>query len=75
MPNRSKARPDLKAIGSRVRSLRGRMQQEVFASELGLSQGQLSKVERGKSAPTLETLLRLASAFGKTLDWIVLGKD
>jgi len=51
------------------------MQQEVFASELGLSQGQLSKVERGKSAPTLETLLRLASAFGKTLDWIVLGKD
>jgi transcriptional regulator with XRE-family HTH domain len=37
-------------------------------------QGQLSKVERGKVAPTLEILLGLATKFGKSLDWIA-GSD
>ena len=75
MANRNKSIPDLKAIGSRVRSLRGRVRQQKFASEMGLSQGQLSKVERGKGAPTLELLLGLAAKFGKTIDWIVRGED
>jgi hypothetical protein len=33
---------------------------------------QLSKVERGKVAPTLEILLGVATKFGKSLDWIVI---
>jgi transcriptional regulator with XRE-family HTH domain len=39
-----------------------------------MSQGQLSKVERGKVAPTLEMLLGLATKFDKSLDWIVRGE-
>jgi transcriptional regulator with XRE-family HTH domain len=38
-----------------------------------VAQGQLSKVERGKVAPTLEILVGLATKFGKSLDWIVKG--
>jgi transcriptional regulator with XRE-family HTH domain len=49
------------------------MRQEELASQLGVSQGQLSKVERGKVAPTLEILLGVATKFGKSLDWIVRG--
>jgi transcriptional regulator with XRE-family HTH domain len=49
------------------------MRQEKLALELGVSQGQLSKVERGEVAPTLEILLGVAIKFGKTLDWIVRG--
>ena len=49
------------------------MLQEELASQLGVSQGQLSKVERGKVAPTLEILLCVATRFGKSLDWIVKG--
>ena len=49
------------------------MRQEDLASQLGISQGQLSKVERGQIAPTLEILLGMATKFGKSLDWIVTG--
>jgi transcriptional regulator with XRE-family HTH domain len=57
----------------RIRGLRGDMRQEELASQLGVSQGQLSKVERGKVAPTLEILLGVATKFSKSLDWIVRG--
>jgi transcriptional regulator with XRE-family HTH domain len=63
----------LKAIGLRVRVLRGDLRQEDLALQLRISQGQLSKVERGRIAPTLEMLLAIANRFGKSLDWIVGG--
>jgi len=49
------------------------MRQEELASQLGVSQSQLSKVERGNVAPRLEILLGMAIKFGKSLDWIVKG--
>lgn len=65
---------DLRAIGARVRNLRGNILQEELALVIGISQGQLSKIESGKMAPTLETVVNLASHFSKSLDWIVTGK-
>lgn len=38
-------------------------------------EGQLSKIERGKVAPSVEVLLRLRERFGKKVDWILTGKD
>jgi transcriptional regulator with XRE-family HTH domain len=73
MSRRNRPKRDLKEIGLRIRGLRGDTRQEEFASQLGVSQGQLSKVERGKVAPTLEILLGVATRFGKSLDWIVRG--
>lgn len=73
MSYRNRPKPDLKEIGLRIRALRGDMRQEEVASQLGISQGQLSKVERGKVPPTLEILLGVATKFGKSLDWIVRG--
>jgi len=75
MFNRGRLRPDLKAIGLRIRLLRGNVRQQEFAQQLGLSQGQLSKVERGRIAPTLEVLLAVSNRFGKSLDWIVRGPE
>jgi DNA-binding XRE family transcriptional regulator len=65
---------DVKSIGGRIRELRGTMFQEQLASYLGISQGHLSKIERGKMAPSADVLVRLADRFGKSLDWIVRGK-
>ena len=65
---------DLPAIGARIRALRGSMLQQELAQEMGISQGQLSKIESGRMAPTLETVVRLAYQFSKSLDWIVTGK-
>lgn len=75
MTKRSKRRADLEAIGSRIRELRVGVLQEQLAAYLEISQGQLSKIERGKLGPTAETLIRLVERFGKSADWILTGKD
>lgn len=67
------ALPDLRTIGHRIRVLRGEIRQEDLASELGISQGQLSKIERGGIAPTLDVLVRVAAKFDKSMDWLVFG--
>ncbi len=68
-------RLDLKAIGRRVREIRGfDLKQTEFAEILGISQTQLSKYERGKSAPTPEILVKLKRHSRKTIDWILTGE-
>ena len=74
MPKGSIKLADLEVIGSRIRELRGQILQEELAAYLGISQGQLSKIERGKLGPTAEVLLRLAEKFGKSTDWMLTGK-
>ena len=74
MSKLEKARADLKSIGSRIRQLRGRIYQEELATFLGISQGQLSKIERGKLGPSADTLILLVDRFGKSADWILTGK-
>jgi len=70
----SKIRPDLVAIGCRIRKLRGDVFQEEMADYLGISQGHLSRIERGKGAPTIETLLLLSDRFHRSADWILRGE-
>lgn len=65
---------DLTAIGSRIKKLRGTMLQEELAAYLDVSQGHLSKIERGKIAPSLEALVLLSAKFHKTVDWIIRGE-
>lgn len=74
MPGRAKPKANLAAIGQRIRALRGEVLQEELAAHLGVSQGQLSKIERGKMAPTAEILIRLSERFEKSVDWILMGK-
>ena len=69
-------RPDLKAIGRRIREIRGfDLTQAEFGRILGVGQTQLSKYEMGQSVPTLELLLRLKGHSGRSIDWIVTGED
>lgn len=75
MMKHPRLRADLKAIGARIRGLRGGMLQEELALHLGISQGQLSKIERGKLGPTAEILVRLVERFGRSADWILTGKS
>ena len=49
-------------LGERVRYLRGDRTLEELADSAQLSSGSLSQLERGKSDPTLGTLLRLMGA-------------
>jgi len=73
--NQEEVRLDLKAIGQRVREIRGfQLKQTEFAKILGIGQTQLSKYERGKSAPTPEILLKLKRHSKKSTDWILTGE-
>ena len=75
MTKSRKTRADLKAIGSRIRQLREGMHQEELAAVLGISQGQLSKIERGRLGPSADNLIMLVEQFGKSADWILTGKN
>ena len=67
---------DWKDIGQRVRELRGfYMRQEEFAKKLGVSQGHLSRIERGEKEIGAQILLNIAREFGKSIEWLLTGQD
>ena len=70
--------PDLdrKGIARRIREIRGfDHNQGEFAKMLGFSQAQLSKYESGQNTPTIEILLKLKEFSGRSIDWIITGKE
>ena len=68
-----KPKVDLIAIGARTKRLRADVRQDELSDYLGVSQGHLSKIERGKIAPSLDMLLMMSVKFHQTLDWIIRG--
>jgi transcriptional regulator with XRE-family HTH domain len=72
-PRRSQSEVDLKAVGRRIRQLRGAATQDEFARALNISQAQLSKYELGQSALPLSLLAKLSERSGRTTDWILTG--
>jgi len=67
---------DWKAVGRRIRELRGfDITQEVLADRLGVSQGYLSTIERGKREIGAEVLLAMSREFGKSIEWLLTGKS
>ena len=67
---------DWKSVGRRLREIRGfEANQALFADELGVSQGQLSRYEQGRSEIGAGVLLRLARKSGKTIEWLLTGND
>jgi len=54
----------------RARESRG-LSQEAMAECAGISRSFLSEVERGESAPTLETMQKLAIALGERLSYLI----
>ncbi len=73
-PRLSQSEIDLRALGQRIRQLRGGATQKELARALGISQAQLSKYELGQSALPLRVLAKLAKESGKSADWILTGK-
>jgi transcriptional regulator with XRE-family HTH domain len=67
---------DWSAVGRRIRELRGfDMNQQEFAARVGISQAYLSNMEHGKVEVGAAILLRIAHEFGKTVEWLLTGKD
>ena len=63
------------AVGRRLREYRGfDVNQEELARHLGISQGQLSRYEKGTSEIGAQVLLRLAKQSGKSIEWWLTGE-
>lgn len=76
MKQKIRSEIDWKSVGRRLRELRGfDSNQARFASQLGVSQGQLSKYEQGVSEIGAAVLLRLARKSGKTIEWLLTGSE
>jgi transcriptional regulator with XRE-family HTH domain len=69
-------RIDWKAVGRRLKGLRGvDATQAEFAQRIGVSQGYLSHTERGEKEIGPEILLRISRECGKSVDWLLTGKE
>lgn len=66
-----------RAVGTRTRELRQDLGLTMarFAERAGLSLGMLSKIEHGQTAPSLSTLVRLASAANVPVTSLFRGLD
>ena len=76
MAKKSTTNVDWKLVGRRLRELRGfDTNQVAFAKQIGVSQGQLSRYEKGKAEIGAEVLLRIARRFGKSMEWLLTGEE
>jgi transcriptional regulator with XRE-family HTH domain len=67
---------DWKAVGRRIRELRGLYtKQRDFAKSIRVSQNYLSVIEHGKAEIGAEVLLRISHLAGKSMEWLLTGKD
>src|SRR3984957_18904975 len=67
-------RIDLRAIGGRIRELRGvEMTQAEFAHRIGFAQSYLSALDRGEKEPCASVLLAISRECGKSIDWFLPG--
>lgn len=64
-------------IGSRIRSLRRKMQkpQYYFADMLYISPSYLALIESGKRTPTLEILVQVSKLCNVSIDYLVSGES
>ena len=65
------------SFGQRLAHLRRNRgwKQAALASRIGITVQQLSKYERGAHEPKLSVLLRMAEVLGRSLDYLVTGRE
>ncbi len=67
---------DWKAVGRRIRELRGfDVTQADLAKRIGVSQGYLSTVEHGQGEIGGEVLLSISREFSKSIEWLLTGEE
>ncbi len=63
----------LQEIGLRIKTVRGKQSQDVFAERLGISRGALSSYERGLNEPSSGTLAKICFNNNINISWLMFG--
>ena len=68
---------DAQEFGKRVKALRmGKgLTQEKLAEMLNISFSQISRIESGRSTPSIDVMIELAELFQVSLDYLILGRE
>jgi len=66
---------DYKALGSKVRHVRGSVTQADFAKEFGITRAEVSKIERGEGRPTAELLYNICLKHHLSIEWMLSGHE
>jgi transcriptional regulator with XRE-family HTH domain len=63
----------METIGEKIKAIRIRhnLNQIIFAEAIGISQGRLSEIEKGKTKPSADTLKELRKKFSVDLNWLL----
>jgi len=63
-----------KKLGERIRKIREqkKITQEMLAETIGLSNNYISNIERSRSIPSLETLIKICNVLEVTPDYVLL---
>lgn len=61
-------------IGEKIKAFRKlhNLSQVEFSTALGISQGNLSEIEKGNSKPSADTLIALRTKYGFDLNWLLI---
>jgi len=65
------------SLGQRIKMRRQalKLTQQELAEALGLTPQHISAIEKGKRAPSLPSLAKLAEELGVTIDYLLTGKE
>jgi DNA-binding XRE family transcriptional regulator len=67
---------DWKAVGRRIRELRGfDSKQSDIAEAIGVAQSHISAIEHGQREIGALILLRLSKHYGKSIEWLLTGTE
>jgi transcriptional regulator with XRE-family HTH domain len=62
---------DYKALGSKIKHVRGTATQADFAKQFGITRVEVSKIERGEARPTAELLYNISLKHHLSLEWML----
>ena len=66
---------DYKALGAKIRHVRGTATQADFARQFGITRADVSKIERGEQRPTAELLYNICLRHHLSLEWMLSGHE
>ena len=66
---------DYKALGAKIRQVRGPATQADFAKQFGIARGEVSKIERGEGRPTAELLYNICLKHHLSIEWMLSGHE
>jgi transcriptional regulator with XRE-family HTH domain len=65
----------MNTLGSRIRFLRGRLSQEVFSAQVGVSKATLGGYERDENLPNTDVALKICRQANVSVLWLLTGKN